>query len=71
MCTGTLPFPGETSGVVFHAILERLPLSPLRLNPGVPPKLEEIINKALEKDRELRYQNLDTVEVWVRVSKFF
>jgi len=57
MCTGTLPFPGETSGVIFHAILERPPVSPLRFNPGVPQKLEEIINKALEKDRKLRYQS--------------
>ena len=57
MCTGTLPFPGETSGVIYHAILERPPISPLKFNSGVPAKLEEIINKALEKDRDLRYQN--------------
>ena len=57
MSTGALPFPGETSGVIYHAILERPPISPLKFNPGVPAKLEEIINKALEKDRELRYQN--------------
>jgi len=56
MCTGMLPFRGETSGLIFNAILERSPVPPVRLNSEVPPKLEEIINKALEKDRELRCQ---------------
>jgi tetratricopeptide (TPR) repeat protein/predicted Ser/Thr protein kinase len=57
MLTGTMPFRGDTSGVIANAILERAPVPPVRLNPELPPKVEEVINKALEKDRKLRYQN--------------
>ena len=56
MATGAPAFGGNTSAVIFHAILERSPISPLRINPQVPAKLEEIIGKALEKDRRLRYE---------------
>jgi hypothetical protein len=57
MATGIVPFRGETLGVVAEAILNRTPVAPVRLNPDLPPMLEEVIHKALEKDRKLRYQN--------------
>src|SRR5271167_1724073 len=56
MSTGVLPFRGESTGVIFEAILNRVPPPALRLNPDIPPKLEEILQKLLEKDREMRYQ---------------
>ena len=57
MTTGALPFPGDSSGLIFEAILNRVPLPPVRLNPAVPTGLERILNKSLEKDRNLRYQS--------------
>ena len=61
MATGALPFRGESSGVIFHAILDRSPVPPVRINPDIPAKLEEIINKCLEKDRDLRYQHASEI----------
>jgi eukaryotic-like serine/threonine-protein kinase len=61
MSTGTLPFRGESSGVIYKAILDAVPTPAVRLNPDVPPKLEEVISKALEKDRNLRYQNASDI----------
>jgi eukaryotic-like serine/threonine-protein kinase len=57
MATGAVPFRGETSGVIFDAIMNRTPVAPVRLNPELPVKLEDVINRSLEKDRELRYQH--------------
>src|ERR1035437_5519948 len=57
MATGMLPFRGDSSGVIFESILNRSPVPPVRLNPDLPPKLEDIVNKSLEKDRNLRYQS--------------
>jgi serine/threonine protein kinase/Tol biopolymer transport system component len=57
MATGQLPFQGESTATIFDAILNRAPVAPVRLNPNLPPKLEDIIIRALEKDRNLRYQH--------------
>ena len=61
MATGALPFRGESTGVIFDSILNRAPVPPLRLNPELPPQLEDIINKCLEKDRNLRYQHASEI----------
>jgi serine/threonine protein kinase/Flp pilus assembly protein TadD len=69
MATGTLPFRGETSGVITEAILNRAPVAPVRLNPDLPAELEHIINRALEKDRGLRYQHASDMNSELRRVK--
>ena len=69
MCTGTLPFRGDTSALIFNAILERAPVAPVRLNPDLPPKLEEVINKCLEKNRNLRYQHASDIRTDIQRLK--
>jgi eukaryotic-like serine/threonine-protein kinase len=61
MATGTLPFRGESTGLIFESILNRAPVSPVRLNPDLPVDLERIIKKCLEKDRNLRYQHASDI----------
>src|SRR5207247_9356932 len=61
MCTGRLPFRGDTSALIFNAMLERPRVPPVRINPDVPHKLAEVINKAVEKASRLRYQHASDI----------
>src|SRR3984885_2047588 len=69
MVTGVMPFRGDTSGVIANAILERMPVPAVRLNPDLSPKLEELVNKALEKDCKLRYQSAAEISTDLRRLK--
>jgi serine/threonine protein kinase len=69
MATGTVPFRGESTATIFEAILNRAPVTPLRLNPDLPTEMERIINRALEKDRNLRYQSAKDLRAEPRASQ--
>jgi eukaryotic-like serine/threonine-protein kinase len=69
MATGQLPFRGDSAAIVFDSILNRAPVAPLRLNPDLPPKLEDMIHRALEKNRELRYQHASEMRSELRRLK--
>jgi serine/threonine protein kinase len=71
MATGRRPFSGNTSGIIFTEILTKAPTAPIRINPDLPMEMERIINKALEKDHETRYQSAKEILIDCREQFFF